>query len=417
MPRPPPAAEARVRLQALAGAALAPIIPRPPDRPADPMTTSDLAPTRLPPDTPACAGRRRLGLALATLAAAGPLRAAPAREDPGGLGPWTLQRRDLELRDAPPRGDRPLAVALHGPREAPGRRPLLIVSHGAGGDRDSLLGLAQHLASHGAWVACLEHPGSSLARLRRGGRLRANLEAMSRDAEEVLGRPQDAARVLDLLLGPDSPVPGGPAALDPGRVAALGHSFGAATVLMMAGARVAHEALLPRPPGAPGVGPDLAEPRLRAAIALSPQPEVPPFFRRGSFANLRRPVLGITGSRDQGQGEVRPEDRRAAFRLWGQGLGAHALLWIEDAAHLDFADPEPLRAPALARWAADRPPPSAPWPQDRGRSAVQPLVRVAILAYLREQGLMDAPMAPPLRAEALAPWLGGSVRRVELERR
>lgn len=384
------------------------------------MKSPDLDPVR-PAETeagPASPSRRRLAAAaLGLLARPEAVLAAREVEDPGSPGPWTVDRRDLELREAPPRGDRPLALALHGPREAPGLRPLVLVSHGAGGDRDSHLSLAQHLASHGAWVACVEHPGSSLARLRRGGRLRANLEAMTRDATEVLGRPQDMRRVLDRLAGPASPLPGGAARLDLGRIAALGHSFGAATVLMMAGARVAHEGLQPRPASPPGIGPDLSEPRLRAAIALSPQPEAPPFFRRGSFADLRRPVLGITGSRDGGQGEVKPEDRRDAFARWGQGLGGHGFVWIDEAAHLDFSDSEPLDLPPLRRWSRGDRPPSAPGPLARGRAAVQPLVRVAVLAYLREQGLMDAPAAPLLTAEGLAPWLGGSARSVEVQRR
>jgi len=48
-----------------------------------------------------------------------------------------------------PAGDRPV--------------PVVLVSHGAGGDWDTHLGQALHLASHGYAVLCLEHVGSNRA--------------------------------------------------------------------------------------------------------------------------------------------------------------------------------------------------------------------------------------------------------------
>lgn len=370
--------------------------------------------------------RRRLSLALPLAALGRPAAAGPASPmpaDPGGPGPWARGRTDLDLPARDADGGRPLALALHQPLDAPpGPRPLVLVSHGAGGDRDSHRAQAEHLASHGFVVACVEHPASGPARLRQGGRLRANLAAMTSDAEEVLGRPQDLRRVLDHLLAGTLDVPGPASRIDPARIAALGHSFGAATVLMLAGARVALDGLRPPPPGAPGFGPETFEPRLRAVIALSPQPEAPPFFRPGSFASLRCPVLGLSGSRDAGQGDIGPEDRRAAFAHWPAAEGRHALVWIEGAAHLDFADADPLpAAPPAAPRLRLRPeterPPSAPGPFARGRRAVQPLVRAASLLYLREQLFGEVAAGERLSTAGLAPWQGGTARAVEVQRR
>lgn len=363
--------------------------------------------------------RRRLSLALPLAALGRPAAAEPAGPmpaDPGGPGPWARGRIDLDLPADASQGSRPLALALHQPLDAPpGPRPLLLVSHGAGGDRDSHRAQAEHLASHGFVVACVEHPASGPARLRQGGRLRANLAAMTRDAEEVLGRPQDLRRVLDRLLAGTLEVPGPAPRIDPARIAALGHSFGAATVLMLAGARVALDVLQPPQAGAPGLGPDRFEPRLRTVIALSPQAEAPPFFRPGSFASLRCPVLGLSGSRDASQGEIGPEDRRAAFDRWPADGSRHGLVWIEGAAHLDFADDGPLPAaprPRLRREAARAP--SAPGPLARGREAVQPLVRAACLLHLRDRLFDDAQARARLGAPGLAPWLGGTARGVEV---
>ena len=46
--------------------------------------------------------------------------------------------------------------------------PVVVVSHGAGGDWDTHLVQAKHLASHGYAVLCLEHVGSNRERMGQG---------------------------------------------------------------------------------------------------------------------------------------------------------------------------------------------------------------------------------------------------------
>ena len=48
-----------------------------------------------------------------------------------------------------------------------GLYPLIIISHGAGGDWDTHFALAHHLATHGFIVFCLEHIGSNTKMLKR----------------------------------------------------------------------------------------------------------------------------------------------------------------------------------------------------------------------------------------------------------
>ena len=93
-----------------------------------------------------------------------------------------------EARGAPP--GRRVPITVHLPAGT-GPFPTVVVSHGAGGDRETHYGQAQDLVAHGYAVLCVEHPGSNRARLTQGLRPMRNLEAMLRDADEVLNRPKD----------------------------------------------------------------------------------------------------------------------------------------------------------------------------------------------------------------------------------
>ncbi len=119
------------------------------------------------------------------------------------------------------------------------------------------------------------------------------------------------------------------------RVAALGHSFGAYTVLAVCGARPALDWLEPRVDPGKGLGPDLSDARVKACVALSPQGPGEPFFLEGSFATLNRPVLAISGSRDEQQ-TTTPANRRRFFEL--EPVGAKVFVWLANADHLAFSD-------------------------------------------------------------------------------
>ncbi len=112
-------------------------------------------------------------LLLATLTL-GPLNPAVAADvsTRGPLAVDTIEFADLvdALRKGPAadarnmRGaaGRRVPIKVHLPA-GDGRLPVVVVSHGAGGDWDTHFGQAQHLASHGYAVLCLEHVGSNRA--------------------------------------------------------------------------------------------------------------------------------------------------------------------------------------------------------------------------------------------------------------
>ena len=133
-------------------------------------------------------GGARAALAAALWCAAVSAHAAAALLQPQADGPLTT--RTIEFADLVDgaRGDRRVPIKVHLPSWT-GPFPVVVLSHGAGGNWDSNHAQARHLASHGYVVLALEHVASNTERMRKGMRFGANMRAMTRDASEVLGPP------------------------------------------------------------------------------------------------------------------------------------------------------------------------------------------------------------------------------------
>ena len=291
---------------------------------------------------------------------------------------------------------RKVPIKVHAPAEG-GPFPVVIISHGAGGDWDTHYAQAQHLASHGYVVLCLEHVGSNRERLKQGLRPMKNLDAMIHDANEVLARPKDVGfainraeewnRTHDRLRGK----------MDLRQVGVMGHSFGAFTTMVVCGMRPALDWLTPRLEPGKGLGPDQSDARVKCGVALSPQGVGEPFFIRDSFASLRVPLLGISGSQDKQQNGLPAENRRDAFALWPQG--PHKFVWLDNAKHLDFTD-----STGAAREAISSP----------TRVDVQPVTRAATLLFFNAHLKGDDGAAKLLTAESLKPYLRGAVKSAQV---
>lgn len=345
--------------------------------------------------------RRAIPVVVALVAAAAwSADRGPAFEDPRGdwvtKGPLAVELVAMpDLTDAA-RNNRRVPVKVHLP-VGDGPFPVVLISHGAGGDWDSHYAQAQHLASHGFVVFCLEHVGSNTERLKSSRRPLQDLLAMTSDAGEVLGRPRDVRFALDRAAEWQRTHAKLRGKLDLQRVALMGHSFGAATTMMVCGMRPALDWLRPTVSPGRGLGPDLRDARVKCGVALSPQGVGEPFFLKESFGSLAVPLLGISGSQDRQQGNLPAENRRQAFALWP--AGAHKLVWLANAKHIDFYDSTGLARPML---------PSAT------RRDVQDICRVATLFFLSGQLKGDTETAARLTTEGLAPWIGGSVNKVEV---
>lgn len=259
----------------------------------------------------------------------GPFR--PALHEQAERGPHPVGVRQLELPDAgnpgrrlptsvwypaEPEGFDALAVAEHpigAPHEAradaaPGRLEAscgaIVFSHGNSGFGRQSTFLTTHLASWGFVVAAPDHTGNTFFEMLHvedeDERIRIHKEARR-------NRPADLGTVIASLLA------GGPwPAVDPGRIGALGHSYGGWTALKM-----------PR-----------RDPRVRAVCGLAPASE--PFVGRRAFEEdelpLPCPSLIVPALDDvlvDVDESVRPLHRR---------LGESLLVGIRDADHFHFCD-------------------------------------------------------------------------------
>ena len=340
---------------------------------------------------------RRAALAVA-VTWAGPLAAIPPSTQPQDDGPLTTRTIEFADLSDPARDGRRVPVKVYVPQWT-GPFPVVVLSHGAGGNWDANYAQARHLASHGYVVLAVEHVASNSERLRQGMRFASNLKVMTRDASEVLGRPRDVAFALDQAQKWNQSHAELKGVFDMTRVAALGHSFGAYTVLAVCGARPALDWLEPRVDPGKGLGPDLGDARVKACVALSPPGPGEPFFLEDSFATINRPVLGISGSRDEQQGTT-PANRRRFFEL--EPVGAKVFVWLIAADHQAFSDATGSRRTN---------------PPSRTRADVQPIVRAATLLFLQAHLRGDADADARLSERGLQPLAHGVVNRVEVLRK
>jgi predicted dienelactone hydrolase len=177
---------------------------------------------------------------------------------------------DLDWADAA--RQRPVPVRLYLPAEGAGPAPLVVFSHGIGGSRRGYSYLGRNFAANGIASLHLQHVGSDNA-LWRGNlfEIVTRLHGAARDGEAI-ARAHDLRFALDTLLTGELA-----RRIDPARIVAAGHSYGANTTLLVAGAQVERE----------GRVVPLRDERVRAAICIS----APPFYGEG---DPRRIVGGIT---------------------------------------------------------------------------------------------------------------------------
>ncbi|WP_419189005.1 alpha/beta hydrolase family protein [Stieleria marina] len=283
----------------------------------------------------------------------------------------------------------------------PGPFPVVIVSHGAGGNRDANFAQARHLATHGYIVVCIEHVGSNTKQALAGGlRIGKTIAAMTRDSDEVLNRPKDVSFAIDQVMRWNGEHTQLHNHFDLKRIGAMGHSFGAFTTLVVCGARPALDWMRPRIVNGRGLGPDLHDKRIRCGVALSPQGPGDPFFLKESYASICVPLLGISGSKDKQQ-NFQPEHRKVGFQWWPDG--PHHLLWINNANHLSFSDStgsKSRRSNRLSEALASR------------REDVQRISRAATLLFL-DQHLKQQPSVS-LSESSLRKYERGIADKIQL---
>lgn len=249
---------------------------------------------------------------------------------------------DETWHDAARRRDLPVRIRWPQLQPAADPAPVVLFSHGLGGTRDGGTVWGEAWARAGFVVVHLQHPGSDLPAVRAAATSfsdKAGLRAVGSPAQ-LLARLQDTGFVLDQIGRRHAARQDRWSHVRPTGAGMSGHSFGAHTTLGMAGQRYV---------GNEGV----QEPRLTSFIALSPTiPALGDAAR--AFERLTRPVLSITGTRDQdavGNGAT-PERRMAVFGALPPGAKGHLVL--QDADHMTFGGQEGRVAGILPRDTAAR---------------------------------------------------------------
>lgn len=184
-----------------------------------------------------------------------------------------------------------------------GKVPLIVFSHGIGSSRDGYSYLGRYWASHGIASLHLQHVGSDRA-LWHG-----NVFSLVARFQHAAGDQEAIARVHDLSFALDRLLQSGRGAhIARDRIVAAGHSYGANTTLLAAGAKVLRNGHLLQ----------FRDPRLRAAILIS----APPFYGEKDFAPILSgigiPTLHVTTVDD-------------VIRIPGFGSGLEDRLKIFDA--------------------------------------------------------------------------------------
>jgi predicted dienelactone hydrolase len=246
----------------------------------------------------AAAAKRREAAPLAPRLAAAPVG-----------GRHAIGLAEIELYDKRRRKMLPLRITY--PKELEYAFPVIAFSHGAGGSHADYALLIQHWAAHG--YVCLQ-PSHADATLPG--------EASSKDRfRHWASRPTDLTFLFDSIDMVETVVPELRGRLDTSRIGASGHSFGAGTAQLLAGAR------LRRIPG----GQRFADKRVRAVVLLAPQGSGQ-LHGANAWAQVRIPMMTITGSRDRGWGGG-PEWREEPFHR--APAGNKYLIVIEGGRH-DF---------------------------------------------------------------------------------
>jgi len=323
-------------------------------------------------------------------------------ESPTGLRSRWRRPQASRVRPQPGRSNalqiRPVPMQVHIPKTG-GPFPIVVVSHGDGGNLETHFAQAQHLASHGYAVVCVEHSGSNTERLKRNLRLIENLNQMIRDPNEILGRPKDIRFAVDQCFDWNKSHSSLRGRLDTAHVGVLGHSFGAYTTMVVCGMRPALDWLEPGIKPGKGLGPDLADPRISCGVALSPQGADEPFFLRESFDTLKVPLMGISGTEDRQQGGLPPMNRYQAFDLWPANQARHYFIWLANAHHLDFTDSAGANQQGI---------------RSANREDVQKVVRAASLLFLNANLKSDRDSANELNDNGLQRYLHGPIDHVEV---
>lgn len=210
-------------------------------------------------------------------------------------GPYAVESVTVDWKDN--QRNRDVPVRIYFPKDAKAALPVIIWSHGLGGNRDAYAYLGRFWASHGYAVVHTQHKGSDSGVLREGGMQALRTAANGRNATD---RPKDITFAIDQLteLNKMSGKWQGMFNLD--AIGVGGHSFGAQTTLLTGGQLL-------------GPSMSFADKRVKALMPMS-APVPVPILREKAYSAVKLPTMHMTGTKDDSPiGESKAIERRIPF--------------------------------------------------------------------------------------------------------
>ena len=214
-----------------------------------------------------------------------PLSASVVRADydPLATSKASTEQKDLMINDAKRSREIPIRIYLPADRTA---APVVLLSHGLGGNREGSAFLGKHWASRGYVAVFLQHPGSDDS-VWKDVPIAERMAALKKAAglKEFLMRVQDVPAVLDQLEAWNKDAAHAfTGRFDLKRVGMSGHSFGAVTTQAVSG-QVAP------------LGKGFTDDRIKAAVIMSPSGPVNGNTKQ-AFGSVKIPWMLLTGTKD-----------------------------------------------------------------------------------------------------------------------
>lgn len=265
----------------------------------------------------------------------------------------SVKSEDITLQDA--RRGKDLECRVHFP-ETGDRLPLIVFSHGFGADKTAFAAISQHVAAQGYVIVHPSHADgfgrsgkkegvAGFGALRSGG----GLAGLLSDPSKIEGRVGDVVLVIESIEKLYTKIPALKGRIDPARIGVGGHSYGAYTSMLIGGVTADIGEVKAR---------SFADPRVRCILPISGQGTGQQGLTESSWAQLKLPMMTMTGSRDQGAGGQGPDWKKEPYKF--SPPGDKYLVFIEGATHVSFgglggrnsAITEVVKATTVAFWDA-----------------------------------------------------------------
>ena len=283
-----------------------------------------------------------------------PAPVVPPASELARSGLAVVQTADVVLRDSSRNRDVPVRVTYP---EGGGPFPVVVFSHGASGSSRTNDALLRFWATHNFVVLAPAHTDTAPGGTAKDTASEDGREPAAEAAADPKGwesRARDLAFVAAATGAVEAKMPALKGKLDDARIGVGGQSYGAFSAMLLAGATVEVSKK--------EKARSFADPIAKAFLLISPPGKGQQGLADKSWAAVDRPLMVLTGTRDQGVKNQDPSWRLDAYQLSPPG-GKYAV-FIQGASHL-----------SLTGLSAE---PGAPPPRPTGKKTTSPEAEIAI---------------------------------------